>query len=320
MLQSDVGDQTTIGDPVLAEVIDWNLLGLDLAPDDRFFWQMQLIREVESALLQLFQENQIFGTTHTCSGQEGNAVGIVNALDRHRDTIWSNHRCHGHFLAYCGQVTKLIAEIMGRTGGVCGGRGGSQHLSWGRFHSSGIQGGLVPLALGTAFADRADEAISVVFLGDGTMGEGLVYEGLNLASLWSLPVLFVVEDNGIAQTTPKDLAVSGSIADRAKAFGVRSFSHVSTDVLEIHAFASEAIAYVRGQRRPAWLHIETVRLGPHSKGDDTRPEALMATLRERDPLIVHRDRAADASAMEARARSLVEAAVEEAKRMPVACA
>jgi acetoin:2,6-dichlorophenolindophenol oxidoreductase subunit alpha len=295
-------------------------LGARLPLPVRLYWQMALVRQTERLLLDLFQQNRIFGTTHTCLGQEANAVGVINALDRGSDTVWSNHRCHGHFLAYCGQVTKLLAEIMGRRGGVCSGRGGSQHLSWGRFHSSGVQGGLVPLALGTALADRADQAISVVFLGDGTMGEGLVYEGLNLAALWSLPVLFVVEDNGIAQTTPRHLSVSGSIAARAVPFGVRCFSLDDTDVEAIHEIARTAIAYVRGEGRPAWLHIETIRLGPHSKGDDTRHATEIAALWESDPLALQGARIAEREALDNRAAEVVTDALAEAEAMPIACA
>ena len=293
--------------------INDEVIGVGLAPDIQFYWQMILIRRTEQRILQLFQDNQVAGTTHTCLGQEANGVAVVNALDRGRDTVWSNHRCHGHFIAYCGQIAGLLAEIMGRDGGVCGGRGGSQHLCWERFHSSGIQGGLVPLALGTAFADRASEAISVVFLGDGTMGEGLVYEGLNLASLWSLPVLFVVEDNGIAQTTPRDLGVSGSIGERAKPFAIDSFSYQGTDVRALHAVAKRAVERVRRQRRPVWLHLETIRLGPHSKGDDTRPEAEVAALRSQDPIALQRARVDLPEDWERRADDLIERAIAEAQ-------
>jgi acetoin:2,6-dichlorophenolindophenol oxidoreductase subunit alpha len=287
---------------------------------EQFYWQMGLIRETERLRLRLFEDNQLFGTTHTCLGQEANAVGVVNALDRGRDTIWSNHRCHGHFLAYCGQVARLLAEVMGRTGGACGGRGGSQHLSWGGFHSSGVQGGIVPLALGAALADRDRGGIAVVFLGDGTMGEGVVYEGLNLAALWRLPVLFVVEDNGIAQTTPRQQAVSGAIAERARPFGIRSFSHAGTDVLTIHELAREAVAGVRGESRPAWLHLETVRLGPHSKGDDTRSEAELAPLLAQDPITLHGARIEARAELEREIAALVAAALQAAERMPAACA
>jgi TPP-dependent pyruvate/acetoin dehydrogenase alpha subunit len=300
-------------------IIDADVLQLQSPLATRLYWQMLVIRELEGRLLELFQQNQIFGTTHTSIGQEANAVGVINALDRDRDTIWSNHRCHGHFIAYCGQLVGLLAEILGREGGVCGGRGGSQHLCFGSFYSSGVQGGLVPLALGTALADRQNGAISVVFLGDGTMGEGVVYEGMNIASLWSLPVLFVVEDNGIAQTTPAALAVSGSIADRAKPFGIRSFSAEETNALAIYELASEAIEYVRSEKRPVWLHLKTVRLGPHSKGDDTRPETELQELRRRDPLIVFQPHVINHIKLREDARAIVDDALERARKMRVAC-
>ncbi|MDH3661296.1 MAG: thiamine pyrophosphate-dependent dehydrogenase E1 component subunit alpha [Alphaproteobacteria bacterium] len=301
-------------------VIDEATLRSDLPLPARFYWQMAVIRELEDTLLRLFQENQLFGTTHTSIGQEANAVALMNAIDRERDTVWSNHRCHGHFIAYCGQVVPLLAEILGRTGGVCGGRGGSQHLCYARFHSSGIQGGLVPLGVGTALADRDAGAISVVMLGDGTMGEGVVYEGLNLASLWSLPVLFVVEDNGIAQTTPKALGVSGSIRARAEPFGIRTFGAAETDVFCLHELANEAVDYVRNEQKPAWLHLESIRLGPHSKGDDTRSESELSALRARDPLTVVADQVGDSEGLLGEARGFVAEALSKAQGMSIACA
>lgn len=254
--------------------------------DITWYMKIALIREFETRLLNMFGAGQLSGTTHTCIGQEANAIAVMDALDREIDTVWSNHRCHGHFLAYCGDAYRLFAEILGRESGVCRGRGGSQHLAHRNFFSSGIQGGLVPLAVGTAFADRDKGAITTVFLGDGTMGEGYVYEGLNIASLWNCPVLFVVEDNGIAQTTPKAKGVSGRIADRAGPFGIESRSVNSVDVEELTQVASEAADYVRTQRRPFWLHLETVRLRSHSKGDDTRSEDELRELQKRDCLDV----------------------------------
>lgn len=261
-----------------------------MAPDKvaSDYLTMALIRQFESRLLDLFSRGHLTGTTHTCIGQEANAVAVVGALNREIDTIWSNHRCHGHFLAYCGDAYRLFAEILGRETGVCGGRGGSQHLAWKNFYSSGIQGGLVPLAVGTALADRNSGAISTVFLGDGTMGSGYVYEGLNLAALWECPVLFVIEDNGIAQTTPKAMGVAGSIRARGEAFGIESRSIRSVDLWELEDAARQAVDFVRTERKPFWLHIETVRLRAHSKGDDTRPEEEMEELRKRDCLDVLR--------------------------------
>lgn len=293
-------------------------LMLDAGQAERFYFQISLIRQFELKLLELFSKGEIFGTTHTCAGQEANAVAIMNAIDREIDTVWSNHRCHGHFLAYCGHVTGLFAEILGREAGVCAGRGGSQHLSWRNFHSSGIQGGLVPLAVGTAYAERDNGALSVVFLGDGTMGEGMVYEGLNLASLWDAPVLFVIEDNGIAQTTDKHLGVSGSIASRAEPFGIKSASIKSTEVSEVFEIAEEAVGYVRGEKKPFWLHIETTRLGPHSKGDDTRPDDFIDDLRLRDCLTLAKSKISNADQLDNSAADLLSVCLQEAKASKIA--
>ncbi|MDB5713862.1 MAG: acoA 2 [Sphingomonadales bacterium] len=294
-------------------------VGEDQATRD--YMIMTMIRQFESRLLDLFSEGALSGTTHTCIGQEANAIAVMNNIDRKKDTIWSNHRCHGHFLAYCADAYVLFAEILGRSTGVCGGRGGSQHLAWQNFHSSGIQGGLVPLAVGTAFADRDEGAISVVFLGDGTMGEGYVYEGLNLASLWNCPLLFVVEDNGIAQTTPKALGVAGDIARRAEAFGVKSQSVASTDLKVLDQYVKEAVTYVRERRRPFWLHIETTRLRAHSKGDDTRSDADMALLHQRDCLDIARAATAiDAAMLDAQAGQYLDRCFQQAMEDPLPCA
>jgi 2-oxoisovalerate dehydrogenase E1 component len=126
------------------------------------------------------------------------------ALTDPNDAVLSNHRNHGPFLTYSGQFQGLLEEIMGRPGGVCHGVGGSQHLAYRNFHSNGVQAGLTGVAVGQAFARKlhGQSGIVAIFIGDGTLGQGLVYEGLNLASIWQLPILFVVENNGIAQTTP----------------------------------------------------------------------------------------------------------------------
>lgn len=303
-----------------AQTINSANLRLNAPQSDSFYFQMKLSRVLESTLLDLFTNNELFGTTHTCMGQEANAVGVINALDRDKDMVWSNHRCHGHFLAYCGQVERLLAEIMGRTSGVCGGRGGSQHLHWRNFASSGIQAGFIPAALGGAFAERDKGAIGVSFMGDGTMGEGLVYECLNLASLWSIPVLFVVEDNAIAQTTPSALGIAGSIRDRAKPFGIRTVSVHGTDVDQIFEVATDLTDYIRRERRPAWLHLRTYRMGPHSKGDDTRPEDEIAEACRHDPIALYRSRVSDPVALDTACEAIVAEALDKARKAPVACA
>jgi acetoin:2,6-dichlorophenolindophenol oxidoreductase subunit alpha len=294
------------------------LLGLNLPIQTRFYQQMVLIRIVEERLLELFSQGQIFGTTHTSIGQEANAVGVLNALDRDKDIVWSNHRCHGHFIAYSGEIEGLIAEIMGRVTGVCGGRGGSQHLCFHNFHSNGIQGGISPVAVGCALARKDTGAVAVAFLGDGTMGEGIVYESLNLASVFNAPVVFVVEDNDIAQTTPKDLVVSGSIIARAEPFGIRTFSYDGNDPIEINKLATEAVDYARQESRPAWLYLRTERMGPHSKGDDTRSESRMKQARSRDPIPALQKYIENFEQIESFCRSAVDRAVNSAANAALA--
>ena len=250
------------------------------------------IRRFEETVLENFPKGLFFGTTHTYLGQEANAVGVLSHLQP-GDVVFSNHRCHGHFLAYGGDLRALFAELMGRASGVCGGRGGSQHLHWRNFYSNGVQGGIVPIATGMALAEKQKNspAVVVAFLGDGTLGEGIVYEALNMAALWGAPIFYVVENNRIAQTTPFELAVAGEIGLRFSAFGIPVTQLESSDVLEILAAAENLFAQVRAERRPRALILHTWRFGPHSKGDDTRPAAQIAQIQQdHDPLRIHGQR------------------------------
>jgi len=244
------------------------------------------IRMVEELLLRLFSEGKVRGTTHTSIGQEAIAVGVIACLDRERDTVFSNHRGHGHYIAYTGDVEGLLAELMGREGAVCGGMGGSQHLHAPNYYSNGIQGGVPGVATGIGLAHRLDGrgAVSVAFLGDGTFGEGLTYEALNMASLWSLPVLYVVEDNRIAQSTPAEWNRSGSLVGRFRAFDIEAIEIDGQDVGAVRQAAADALDHLRAGRGPYGLVLRTIRLAPHSKGDDPRTEAELTELRRRDPI------------------------------------
>lgn len=244
------------------------------------------IRYFEETVLGNFSKGVFYGTTHTYIGQEANAVGVLHHLQQH-DIVFSNHRCHGHFLAYGGDMRALLAEMMGKATGVCGGRGGSQHLHWRNFYSNGVQGGILPMATGMALAEKfkQTDALAVVFLGDGTMGEGVTYEALNLASLWDAPVLFVVENNHIAQTTPIEMAVAGEIAARFSAFDIQVHELETADLFKILPVAGNCLHTIRSDKSPQALILHTQRFGPHSKGDDTRPPVVLARLREQhDPI------------------------------------
>lgn len=255
----------------------------------RAYQQMLAIRLFEETVLEQFSRGVFSGTTHTSLGQEANAVGVISQLEAD-DIVVSNHRCHGHFLACGGDPAALFAEMMGKPSGVCGGVGGSQHLHWKNFYSNGVLGGMMPVAVGMALAEKrlGRRAAVTAFLGDGAASQGALYEALNMASLWGAPVMFVVENNHIAQTTPTEMALAGDLAARFTAFGLPASRMDSSDVLEIAPAARSLLESVRNEKRPAVLIIDTVRFGPHSKGDDTRPAEVMARLmRERDPLIIH---------------------------------
>lgn len=247
-----------------------------------------LVRRVEERLLDLYARGEVPGTVHTALGQEFSAVAVADHLGP-ADKVLSNHRCHGHYLAVTGDVSGLVGEVLGRANGVNQGRGGSQHLHTERFVSTGVQGGCVPIAAGLALANR--HGISVCFIGDGTLGEGVVYETLNLASLWRLPVLFVVEANGYAQSTRTEDALAGTVAGRAAAFGIRHSQADTGDWEGLWASARDAVDAVRSGAGPFVLEVRTARLGAHSKGDDDRDPAEVARLRSRDPLTTLLDNA-----------------------------
>jgi len=295
---------------------------LDATWTQAFFRQMMTIRLVEERLLRLFSEGALNGTVHTCLGQEACCVGVVNALDRDKDILFSNHRGHGHFLAYCDDVEGLIAELMGRQTGVCAGVGGSQHLHKRNFYSNGILGGIVPVATGMALAEKRKRtgAISVVFIGDGALGEGVIYESFNIASLWQLPILFVVEHNGYAQSTPTHLEHAGNLAARATPYGIPVTVIEATEVEEVYAAARECADAVRRESRPRMLFQHTHRFAPHSKGDDTRDPEEIARIRSADPLLRLQARlnAETRERILAEVETRIESAVEAARRAPIA--
>lgn len=251
------------------------------------------IRSFEEMLLDQFAAGRVSGTTHTCIGQEIAAVAVTAALDRARDCVFSNHRGHGHFLAYCGELFLLLAEIFGRPDGVCGGGGGSQHLHLRNFYSNGVLGGTVGNAVGVALAEKKKRsgAVTCTWLGDGAFGEGIVYEAMNMASLWRLPIIFAIEANGIAQTTPTELQLAGSIAARCAAFDIPVEETSASDFALTLAAATRAVDATRTQQRPHAIISRAVRLGPHSKGDDTRDPAALQAGRAKDPLAALRQSA-----------------------------
>jgi 2-oxoisovalerate dehydrogenase E1 component len=210
------------------------------------------IREFEVNLLREFREGKIPGTIHCCIGQEYDEVAIIGQLHP-GDIVTSTHRGHGHFLAYTHDFQGLYDELRGLPSGVNQGRAYSQHLHKDNFYATGIQGGFTAIACGMALAEKRKASGNMVlcFIGDGTLGQGILYESLNIVSLWSLPVCFVLENNKYAMSTSISEGVAGSIEKRFEAFGLHKCDG------DIH------------KDLPSYLIIDTYRFCGHS-GRDTR--------------------------------------------------
>jgi 2-oxoisovalerate dehydrogenase E1 component len=248
------------------------------------------IRTVEEKFLSLFSEGKLNGTVHTCVGQEFSALAFAGQLQK-KDFVFSNHRCHGHYIAFTGDVRGLLAELLGKASGTCGGIGSSQHLCNSNFFSNGIQGGIVPVAAGYALANKLKKngAIGCVFIGDGTLGEGVLYETMNIISKWEIPLLIVCENNFYAQSTHQSINLAGDILQRAAAFGIRTGSGTTDEPELLMEQAAEAISFVRDQSKPLFFLVETYRLNPHSKGDDNREMEEIALYRQKDFLEIFRN-------------------------------
>jgi 2-oxoisovalerate dehydrogenase E1 component len=248
-------------------------------------------RALEQLLLELYSENRLSGTVHTCIGQEFCSAALQPFLRTGSDAVFGTHRCHGHYLAYGAPLEGLLAELMGREGGVCRGRGGSQHLHYKRFFSSGIQGGTALMATGFAWAlsRSGNSEIAVAQMGDGTLGEGAVYEAFLFAALLRVPVLFFIEWNGCAQSTDTSLTTPGDVVQRVSGFGLKVDRRDDLDPAALSAHLGGVVETVR-QGEPFVQIIETRRLKAHSKGDDERPAELVARLESEDPLTAYLNR------------------------------
>lgn len=252
---------------------------------DRIINKSFFIRTVEERLLTLFQEGKLNGTVHTCIGQELIGATIAEFLNEN-DVVLSNHRGHGHFLARNTNLVGFFAEIMGRKDGICGGIGGSQHFYTKNHISNGIQGGMTPIAAGIAMANKLqnNNEIAVCFIGDGTLGEGIIYEAFNIASLWNLPVVFVLENNGIAQSTATEQTCAGSIKQRAAGFGLDYFATNTWNLDDLYTTFKKATKQSRTNQKAVFVEVETYRLASHSKSDDNRNPVEIQKYVDRDIL------------------------------------
>lgn len=243
-----------------------------------------LCREVELKLLDLFSEGYLTGTVHTSIGQEITSVLISKYL-RSGDYKFSNHRGHSHYLALTDDLEGMIMELLGKAKGCSGGVGGSQHLynKEKNFFSNGIQGGMAPIAAGVAYKLKSTENISVIFIGDGTLGQGVLYESLNVSGIYDLPILFICEDNGMAQSTPTEFFKLNKLKNRVEGFSIHYDIASTDDWEELDKKLDASVSAVR-EGQPTFLHIKTRRLKSHSKGDDNRSDQEIKDLNDYDVL------------------------------------
>lgn len=277
-----------------------------------------LIRCVEQTFLRLFSQGKMNGTVHTCVGQEWSAVAFCGQLEK-ADSVVSNHRCHGHYISFTKDCKGLIAELIGKKCGTCGGIGSSQHLKKGNFYSNGIQGGMTPVAAGLALSNKLSRQKGIVtaFIGEGTLGEGVLYETMNIAAKWDLPLLIVCENNHYSQSTHQDSVLSGDIKARASAFSLRCFQSNTWDIDQLLTNARESIDFVRSECKPAFHLVETYRLNAHSKGDDNRDKSEIAHFLGKDKLHLFAQEYPDHyKQMESRIQTEIDGIIEELDKLP----
>ncbi len=301
----------------------------------RAYRTMREIRVFEERVHVEFGTGAIPGFVHLYSGEEACATGVMMHLTD-RDHIASTHRGHGHCIAKGCDIPAMMAEIFGKKDGLCGGKGGSMHiadLAKGMMGANGIVGGGPPLICGAALSAKVRKTggVAIAFLGDGASNQGTTLESYNLAKVWNLPAVFVIEDNGYAEATPSSYSVAGDQLDRAKGFGLFARRADGLDFFAVYDAAQEVISHAREGKGPALLHLKTNRFFGHFEGDagTYRGADEVVKLRaEKDCLVGFRRRVIEAgllgadqmNAVDAEADTLVDGAVKGAKSgaMPMA--
>lgn len=267
---------------------------LDGAPPDdvALLKQMLRVRFFEDAVSQLFAKGGVRGSSHLCQGQEAITVGVASAMHR-GDTMLCTYRGHGATIAHGSALDRCFGEILGRAGGFADGRGGSMHFTDvpnGALGSNAIVGAHLPIAVGAALASSylGTGAVTVAYFGDGASNIGAFHESMNLAAIWKLPVLFVLENNQygeyspIASTTPIE-----RLADRAASYGMPGWFVDGNDVVSMRAAASEAAERARSGSGPTLIEADTYRYSGHSRNDPAayRPEGELERWLARDPIV-----------------------------------
>jgi TPP-dependent pyruvate/acetoin dehydrogenase alpha subunit len=278
---------TYVGDQAATGVLD----DLDLYKD--IYRRMLLIRGFEDLVQSLFLAGEVYGTTHLYSGQEAIATGVASVLED-RDRVAATYRGHGHALAVGVDPQKLLDEMLGRATGINGGRAGSMNVTSpddGLIGSFGIVGGSIAAATGAALAlKRTTGGVAVAYFGDGAMNQGYVFECLNFAQVFRLPIVLVCENNGYGEYTPYRSVTAGEIRARAEVMGVTAETIDGMSVWTVREAARNAVGHARGGEGPVFIEALTYRFVGHSRSDPGayRPEGELDQWRERDPIVVLR--------------------------------
>jgi pyruvate dehydrogenase E1 component alpha subunit len=255
--------------------------------------RMLLIRRFEEQVDELYRGAKMPGLAHLYIGEEAVAVGVCAAL-RDDDYITSTHRGHGHCLAKGAAPDRMFAELLGREAGYCRGKGGSMHIAdqeRGNLGANAIVGGSAGIATGAAMSARwrGTDQVAACFFGDGALGQGLLYEAMNMASLWRLPVIYVCENNLYNEYTHYSETTAGDLAARSRAFGIETVEVDGQDVEAVHGATAAAVARARAGDGPSFLLCRTYRYLGHHVGDVDRAyyrskEEEESWRRERDPI------------------------------------
>lgn len=291
-------------------------LGLSDARLREMFRLMYTIRRFEVVMERTHLAGEIYGPFHSSMGQEAVSVGVCAAL-RPDDVVTSTHRGHGHAIAKGAELEPICAELWGRSTGYCGGKGGSMHIvsmAHGFVGQSPIIGGSELLATGAALAfDLAgDSRVAVSFMGDGAVGQGVFHETLNLAAIWRLPVVFVVENNGFAHSfRAEQMQLNPDIAPRAEGYGIRGVVVDGIDVFSVYSATKAAVEQARAGGGPTLLEAKCYRWRGHNLGDAEhlyRAREEVEKARRDDPL--DRFRSATSGRISSESLAEIEAAVE----------
>jgi|TARA_B110000093_G_scaffold169151_1_gene196879 TPP-dependent pyruvate/acetoin dehydrogenase alpha subunit len=260
----------------------------------RMYTQMARIRAFEDQANKLYLSAKMPGLTHMYSGQEAVAVGICEALKK-TDHITSTHRGHGHCVAKGAEFKQMFCELLGKEEGYCRGKGGSMHIADqanGNLGANAIVGGSAGIATGAALSAKnlGKDDVTVCFFGDGALGQGLLYEVMNMASLWSLPVIYACENNLYGEYTKVEEMAAGELTGRAKAFGIEAFELDGQDVLAVNNLSQKLVARARNGEGPFFIQLNTYRYHGHHVGDINREyyrpkDEEKYWKEERDPII-----------------------------------